>query len=230
MCGRFTSKTKPAELVETFKVDEISDSVSKHAASYNVAPTQDVLVVADYHGSRRLGTMRWGLVPFFMKDASGGSRMINARAEVVATKPAYRRAFAKRRCLIPADGFYEWQKVEGKKQKQPWYFTKPGEQLAFAGLWEIWHDPEQPEDAPALRTCTIITTEANEDMGDIHNRMPLVLPKSEWDAWLDAENTSPHEAESMLKPPPAHFLDKYRVTTGVNSTLNDGPELVAPQD
>lgn len=229
MCGRFTSKTKPAEIAETFDVDEVSETAMKSEPSYNVAPTQQILVVSEHHDSRRLETMKWGLVPFFAKDASGGARMINARAEAVVDKPAFRRAFEKRRCLIPVDGFYEWKPRPGEKRKQPWYFTsRNGAPLALGGLWEIWHDPNLPDDAPPLFTCTIITTEANKDAADVHDRMPLILQHKDWNKWLDVEHAKPVDVRSLLKQPKAGVLTSFEVSDSVNKADNDSANLIEP--
>ena len=175
--------------------------------------------------------MRWGLVPSWAKDVKIGDRQINARAEKVASSNAYKRAFAKRRCIIPADGFYEWQVVEGKKAKQPWFIRRrDGEPLAFAGLWEVWHDPNDPdqENAPRLRTCVIITTDANEALRPIHDRMPVVLPESAWDEWLDRDNQDIDGLQGLLVPAPPEEFEAWKVPLLVNKPANNGPELVEP--
>src|SRR5262249_48344483 len=161
-------------------VDEVR--VHETEQNYNVAPRADVPVVAERHGERILDLMRWGLVPSWAKDLSIGDRMINARAESILTSNAYKRAFVKRRCIIPADGFSEGARAAARKQpKQPWFFRRrDGGPLAFAGLWEIWHDPKDPdqEHAPRIRSCVIVTTDANELVAPVHDRMPVVLPES----------------------------------------------------
>ena len=152
MCGRYVSVSSPTILAERFHVDEVAGRPRRTEPNYNVAPRAEVPVVAESQGARVLDLVRWGLVPSWAKDLSIGDRLINARAETVATSNAYKRAFEKRRCIVPADGFYEWQKLEGKKQKQPWFIRRrDGEPLAFAGLWEIWHDPAIGDDAPRIR-------------------------------------------------------------------------------
>jgi putative SOS response-associated peptidase YedK len=198
-------------------------------ANYNVTPRADVAVVAERDGRRVLDLVRWGLVPYWAKDPSVGDRMINARAEKLATSNAYKRPFERRRCIVAADGFYEWQAVAGKKQKQPWFIRRrDGEPLAFAGLWEIWHDRELGDDAPRLRTCTIITTEPNDVMRPIHDRMPVILPESAWDTWLDADNRDVRTLGKLLVPAPPEELEVWPITTLVNKPANNGPELLEP--
>ncbi len=224
MCGRMTSTTSIEDIAKALGIEEIEPDAERLPSSYNVAPTEDVLVVAEHTGVRRLETMRWGLVPFFAKDLSGSARMINARADSVTMKPAYRRAFKGHRCLFPIDGYYEWQKLE--KEKQPWYFkSREGTPIALAGLWEVWRDPKKPNDAPPLFSCTIITTDANKDMSDVHNRMPLMLEPDEWNTWL-GEETDPEEAATLLRPPRLGLLDRHKVSTAVNNVRNNGPELI----
>jgi len=227
MCGRTTSTTPAGEIAEALSVDEVYPSAKEKPPSFNVAPTQEIFVVAAHGDMRRLETMRWGLVPFFAKGLSGSARMINARAEVLVEKPAYHRAFRKRRCLIPFDGYYEWQKLESSKQ--PWYNkARPGISLAFAGLWEVWRNPELLDGEPPLLSCTIVTTAANPDVERQHNRMPLTLTSDEWERWLDTDGTDPPDAASLLRPPRTGLLDAHRVSTAVNSVRNDTPELIQP--
>jgi putative SOS response-associated peptidase YedK len=236
MCGRYTSTSSPAELAEVFKVDEVK--VEQLPIRYNVAPTQDVYAVAERRPReegdkvrRQLGAFRWGLVPSWAKELSVGSRMINARAEGIATKAAYKRALIRRRCIVPADGFYEWQ-VRGadgaRRHKVPHLIRRrDGAPLAFAGLWEVWHDPEQPDAAPR-RTCVIITTEANELLAPIHDRMPVVLPPGAWDRWLDPANDDLSAIRGLLVPAPPDELEAFPVNTLVNNVANEGPELIDP--
>lgn len=238
MCGRYTSTSSPADLAEVFKVDEIK--VEQLAIRYNVAPTQDVYAIAERRPKREgetsrrpLGSFRWGLVPSWAKDMSVGNRMINARAEGIATNSAYKRALGRRRCIIPADGFYEWQvrTSEGrgnKPQKVPYLIRRrDGEPLAFAGLWELWNDPHQP-DAPPLRTCVIITTEANDLLAPIHDRMPVVLAPDSWDRWLDPANDDLAVIQGLLVPAPPADFEVFPVSTLVNNVANEGPELNEP--
>jgi putative SOS response-associated peptidase YedK len=248
MCGRYASARKRIELLEEFGVQ--SDRAPEPLApDYNVAPTKPVYAVLtrqpgdrDEEGSataddpvpaeRQLRVVRWGLVPFWAKDIKIGSRMINARAETVAEKPAFRRAFAQRRCLLPADGYYEWQKQDGGL-KQPIYITRAdGRSLAFAGLYELWRDASlAPADADAwLWTTTIITTSAPDDLGHIHDRMPMVIDPASWGEWLDPANHDVSDLRCLLVPAVASGLATYPVSTAVNSVRNNGPELIEPLD
>ena len=225
MCGRYVSVSSPALLVERFGVDEIR--TPQLEPSYNVAPRADVPVVAERHGERVLDVVRWGLVPSWAKDRSIGDRLINARGETLTTSNAFKRAFERRRCIVPADGFYEWQALEGKRTKQPWFFRRrDGEPLAFAGLWEIWHDRAEGDDAPRLRTCTIITTTPNELLAPIHNRMPAVLAEHAWDTWLSVENRDTASLSRLIAPMPEGELEAWTVSTLVNKADNNGPELL----
>jgi len=227
VCGRYVEVSSPALLAERFQVTEVRPKELE--PSYNVAPRADVPVVAERHGERVLDVVRWGLVPFWAKDPKIGDRMINARAESLLTSNAFKRPFERKRCIVPADGFYEWQKLEGKRTKQPWFIRRrDGEPLAFAGLWESWHDPNAGEDAPPLRTCVIITTQPNELLAPIHDRMPVVLPESEWDTWLDVENHDVGALCKLLVPFPAGELEAWEVSTLVNKADNNGPELLDP--
>ena len=231
MCGRYTSTTPAEVLASAFAVDEVT--VEALEPRWNVAPTLDVPVVATRSsGARVLGTMRWGLVPSWAKDASGGARMINARAEGLATKPAFRSALARRRCLVPADAFYEWQALEpgpdGKKRgKLPWAIRRRDHApMAFAGLWEVWRDPASPDTDP-LRTCTIVTTSANGVLAPIHARMPVVLGPDGWQRWLDPA-VPVDEASQLLVPAPDEWFEAFPVSTLVNKVAVDGPELLEP--
>jgi putative SOS response-associated peptidase YedK len=229
MCGRYVYVSSPTILAERFKVAEVR--IKEPEQNFNVTPRTEVPVVAESQGERVLDLVRWGLVPSWAKDLKIGDRQINARAEKVATSNAYKRAFAKRRCIIPADGFYEWQVVAGKKQKQPWFIRRrDGEPLAFAGLWEVWHDPNDPdqENAPRLRTCVIITTDANDALRPIHDRMPVVLPESAWDEWLDRDNQDTDRLQRLLVPAPPQEFETWQVPLLVNKPANNGPELVEP--
>ena len=224
MCGRYVSVSSTTILVDRFTIDEVR--IDEKEPVYNVAPTLEMPLVAVSRGRRVLDQVRWGLVPSWAKDLSIGSKQINARAESVTTKPAYKRAFVKRRAIVPADGFYEWEK-RNEKQKQPWFIRRrDGEPLAFAGLWEIWHDPKVGDDAPRIRTFTIITTEANDLLEPIHERMPVVLPESEWDRWLDPEFQDVDALQQLLVPAPADQFEMWPVSTLVNKADNDGPELI----
>ncbi len=174
--------------------------------------------------------MRWGLVPSWAKDPKIGDRLINARAESVAEKPAFKTAFRKRRCILPADGFYEWQAVPGQKRKQPMFVHRvDGEPLAFAGLWEVWRDHEQPE-TPWLLSCTIVTTRANATMAPVHDRMPVILPEGAWDTWLDPRVDDRARLEALLVPAADDLIELWPVSTMVNSANNNGPELAERVD
>lgn len=240
MCGRYASSRRPEDLIEEFEVvaDRTGGSL---AADYNVAPTKEVYAIVERPPSRESGepperqlrVFTWGLVPSWAKDISIGSRLINARMETVAEKPSFRKAFASRRALLPADGYYEWYataatNVRGKPVKQP-YFIRPrdGGVLAMAGLYEIWRDPDRAEDDPARFrwTCTVLTTQAEDDLGHIHDRMPLMVPRQRWSQWLDP--THPGDV-GLLVPAAPGQLEAYPVTTLVNNVRNNGAELIAP--
>jgi putative SOS response-associated peptidase YedK len=213
-------------LAERFHVDEVR--IPELEQRFNVTPRSAVPIVAVSRERRTLDVVRWGLVPSWAKDLSIGDRLINARAESIATKPAYKRAFARRRCIIPADGFYEWRAVAGRKQKQPYFiFRRDREPLAFAGLWEVWHDPDDP-DAERVRSCVIVTTRANRLLEPVHDRMPVVLPEESWDSWLDPANHDTDALVALLVPAPDDLLDLYAVRTLVNRPANDGRELLEP--
>ncbi|MGH9027002.1 MAG: SOS response-associated peptidase [Acidimicrobiia bacterium] len=227
MCGRFVSVSSPDLLAQRFHADEISLADGAKAADYNVTPRAQIYVVRRRStGETQLSTAQWGLVPSWTKDPKVGDRQINARAESVATKPPYRRAFEKRRCLIPADGFYEWHHERGKKRRQPVFIrARDGEPLALAGLWEVWRENE---DDDWLRSCTIITTTANELLAPIHNRMPVILPESAWERWLDPGNDDREALAKLLVPAAGATLEMWPVSPLVNSPQNNGPELLEP--
>lgn len=220
MCGRFTRATTTAdELRHRFPLGE---SVVDLGQRYNVAPGDQVVTVAAREGVAAGRMLRWGFVPPWARDPSVGYKMINARAETVAEKPAYRDAFAKRRCLILADGFYEWQR-EGRA-KQPFHITRAdGAPFAFAGLWTGWKDPA---DDQWLRTCTIVTTEANEKIAGIHPRMPVILDPRDEQTWIDPE-TPAERLQALLRPLPAEGTNARAVSKAVNNARYDGPECLA---
>jgi putative SOS response-associated peptidase YedK len=251
MCGRYASSRRPEDLVEEFEIEqpEVKESL---AADYNVAPTKEVYAVLSRPPSkekerpaqRQLRVVTWGLVPSWAKDPAIGNRLINARVETVAEKPAFRRAFASRRCLLPADGYYEWytpeQEAEDtpgedrkrkKPRKQPFFIHHPdGSVLAMAGLYEIWRDPTKGDDDPdRFRwTCTILTTDAEDDLGRIHDRMPLLVERDKYGAWLDPTQSDPELLSGLLVPAAPGRLEAYPVSTMVNNVKNNGPELVEP--
>jgi putative SOS response-associated peptidase YedK len=223
MCGRYVQVSSPELLAERFGVDEVR--VEARSPDYNVAPRTLVPTVRVREEQRVLSELRWGLVPSWAKDPKIGDRMINARAETLADKPAYKTAFRKRRCLIPADGFYEWQKRPGERRKQPMFIhLRSGEPMAFAGLWEAWRDPDRPED-DWLRTCVIVTTRANQALAPIHDRMPVILAESAWERWLDPD-TDLEAVKGLLVPAPDDLVVAYPVSTLVNDPKNHGRELV----
>jgi putative SOS response-associated peptidase YedK len=235
VCGRYVTASPPDELARYFGA---ATGGAELAPNYNVAPTDEVYAVRRDEHDRRLGVLRWGLIPYWAKDRSIGSRMINARVETVATKQAFRRSLSGRRCLIPADGFYEWTAVPGRRTKQPWYIHRPdGEPYAFAGLWDRWRprsgagDAEAGPDAPRpdpVVSCTIITGPANEKMAALHDRMPVMLPPSSWDRWLDPLLTDLDAVTELLVPAPVELVAFHAVTTDVNSVRNNGAHLIEP--
>ncbi len=256
MCGRYASSRSPEDLAEEFEVvDPRLDTVLP--PDYNVAPTKEVYAVLDRvpkpsgddaggeggtppaqpdgQPVRQLRVLRWGLVPFWAKDPSIGSRMINARMETVADKPAFRKAFTSRRCLLPADGYFEWYPTEqltksGKPRKQPFYIhPADGSVMGMAGLYEIWKDPTRDDDDPERFrwTCTVLTTDAPDELGRIHDRMPLLVPAQRRTKWLDPR-TPKDELLDLLVPAQQHGLEAYPVSAAVGNVRNNGPELVEP--
>jgi putative SOS response-associated peptidase YedK len=220
MCGRFTLRTPARDLVEIFELLREPELSPR----YNIAPTQNVAVIRQDGKSRELSLMRWGLVPSWSKDPKAGPPLINARAETVATKPSFRTAFKRRRCLIPADGFYEWQKQVDSKTKIPHYIRMAKDRpFAFAGLWDHWrHGEGEP-----LESCTIVTTEANELMRPLHDRMPVILPEENYAQWLDPKNEDLRALESLLRPYPPGEMTAFPISTLVNSPRNERPECIA---
>lgn len=218
MCGRYSLVASVVELEDRFGFD---GEGAAHSPSYNIAPTQGVLTVVAGDGERRAVHMRWGLIPSWAKQASIGSRMINARAETVAEKPSFRTALRRRRCLVLADGFYEWQRTNGGKRPMRIAMAS-GEPFAFAGLWDTWRD----EEGEAVTSCTIITTEANDLIRPIHERMPVILRPAMEDLWLTREVQDPGVLREALMPHDPGVMKAHEVSTLVNSPANDGPELI----
>ena len=219
MCGRFALYSDPFSLAKRFEAEALPELRPR----YNVAPSQNTPIVREEGGKRRFSLARWGLVPHWAKDTKIGYSTINARAETVAGKPAFRNAFRHWRCLIPADGFYEWQVIPGSKIKQPWFIVlRDREPMAFAGLWEQWRSPEGEE----LESCSIIVTEANELMKPIHDRMPVILAPEDWDAWLETDAKDAEGLQNLLKPYLAEGMTAWPVSTKVNSPRNDSAECV----
>ncbi len=239
MCGRFVSSSNAEDIAKYFDVDQVSEQALEHQPNYNTAPTTDVFVVYSDGSTRSLDTFHWGLVPRWAKDLKIGNKMINARAETVAEKPAFRSAYKKRRCIMPADGFYEWNKPEGAKRKQPWFIHRPdGEPYAFAGLWEEWRgtlpsaggdgaDANDEAEEVTVRSSTIITGEPNEKMAELHHRMPVILPASAWAEWLDPA-TDPQRVAKLLVPAPKELITFHPVSTEVNNVRNKGEALTDP--
>ena len=221
MCGRYTLRTPLTVLSQQFLFELGNVPVERVVPRYNVAPTQTVVAVRQPEpgGKRELALLHWGLIPSWAKDTKMASSMINARSETVAEKPAFRTAFARRRCLILSDGFYEWKK-EGK-QKLPYYFQLKGERpFAFAGLWERWRGPDKSSAEP-LESCTIVTTEANELCRPFHERMPVILEPADYDAWLDPNLTDSQQLLPLLGPVPADEMQTRPVNPRVNNVRND---------
>lgn len=216
MCGRFTLRLSPTELAEIFRLlDE-----PEFSPRYNIAPTQTVPIVRKGETAFEAVPMRWGLVPSWAKEAKIGNRLINARGETVAEKPSFRAAFKRRRCLVPADGFYEWKKLDART-KQPYMIgLKNADAFAFAGLWETWKSPEEER----IESFTIITTTANEFLSDLHNRMPVILHEEDYDRWLDERNDDYESLQELLTSYPGDDMRTYPVSTVVNSPKNDRPE------
>jgi len=249
MCGRFVATRPITDIAAAFDVRDVAVPADLMVPRWNVAPTDGVTAVTAWVPAdepapeRRLTDYRWGLVPPWAKDPSIAIRAFNARAETLSERPSFRAALKARRCLIPADAFYEWQKVTGAGGKvvrrQPWCFrAADGDLLALAGLWEAWTPAAGAthEGARAgagwhddwLLSCTVITTDANELVSPVHDRMPVILQRADWASWLSQEPLDPLELDTLLKPAPADFLQSYPVSSAVNSGRADGPELMAP--
>lgn len=236
MCGRYAASRSPDDLVEEF--DLVDPPEQLLAPSWNVAPTDEVYAVVQRPprrtdggspapAERRLRVARWGLVPSWATDATTGARLINARVETAADKPAFRRAFAQRRALLPADGYFEWYgEVKGKKQ--PFFITPAGGGvLAMAGLYELWRDPAAPADVdPWLWTVTVLTTTASDELGRIHDRMPMLVEREKYDEWLDPATTDTDRVRSLLVPAAPGLLTAFPVGAAVGNVRNNGPELV----
>jgi len=218
MCGRYTLRSKPMAIAEEFDLPEVPPLHPR----FNIAPNQPVAVVRfdPSEGSRRLDFLTWGLVPSWADDPSIGDHMINARSESVLEKPAFRYAFHSRRCLVVADGFYEWQRQDG--WKRPFFVHRRDDRpFAFAGLWEHWEKGDQP-----IYSCTLLTTDANEVLAPIHDRMPVIVPRSAYDLWLDLAVKDPNRLQPLLVPFPAEEMEAYPVSRLVNDPGNDVPECI----
>ncbi len=219
MCGRYTLTSAPEAIRALFRYQEQPNFPPR----YNIAPTQPIAIVRLNEGKRQLALVRWGLLPSWVKDPKTFTLLINARGESASEKPAFRAAMKRRRCLIPADGFYEWQAVAGRKQ--PFYVrAKSGTPLAFAGLWETWTGPNGEE----METAAIVTTRANRTLAAIHERMPVVVPPEAFDLWLNCAEVDAKTAEALIQPAPDNLLEAYEISTAVNRTANDNAKLIEP--
>ena len=227
MCGRFAQPRSPEELARLFRATAVSDLPGDR---FNVAPTDPVAAVVEHHGERVLDTFRWGLVPFFAEGPKARSPLINARAETVEVAPAFRTSFARRRCIVPADAFYEWRRhrdpASGRvTRSEPFAIRlQDDEPMAFAGIWAIWRDPRTAE---RLYSLAIVTGQPNDLVATVHDRMPVVLERDDWDTWL-AEAATPDELRPLLRPLPESALTMYPVSPAVNNVRSQGPELLQP--
>ncbi|KMM35913.1 SOS response-associated peptidase [Guptibacillus hwajinpoensis] len=220
MCGRFSLTTELDQLIERFQIEQMS--IDDYVPRYNIAPSQQIPAVIKADGGNRLGTLRWGLIPFWAKDASISNKLINARSETAHEKASFKHALKRRRCLLLSDGFYEWKREDNRKV--PMYIqVKRGEPFAMAGLWEKWKSGDE-----TVYTCTILTTGANELMENIHTRMPVILKKEMEDLWLDSDVDDVTILENVMQPFPSEEMNAYEVSTLVNSPTNDEPECSVP--
>jgi putative SOS response-associated peptidase YedK len=220
MCGRFALTAPASTIAEIFQVDVLPDLLPR----YNVAPTSEVVCVVQDEGQRQIQSFRWGLIPMWAKDKKIAYQTLNARSETIASKPVFRAAFKRRRLLIVADGFYEWQK-DGKKKIPHLIQMDDGRPFGMAGVWERWTDPETGEE---IRSCSIVTTGPNTLMESIHNRMPVILPPERWDTWLDPAVNDPAVLQELLVPYPAEGMKERRVAKAVGDVKNKGPEVQGP--
>jgi len=221
MCGRFTLTANPADVQDTFSNFNFT---TQFAPRFNIAPSQPILAIPN-DDKLTADFFVWGLIPMWAKDPSIGNRLINARGETLAEKPSFRGSYRHKRCLILADGFYEWKSTAGKKTKTPYFIHMQNRKpFAFAGLWDHWESP----DGSSIKTCTIITTSPNELMESIHDRMPVIVHPRDYGKWLDPAPQTPETLGPIIKPYPAEAMSAYPVSTSVNSTTNDAPELVVP--
>ncbi|MCB0193664.1 MAG: SOS response-associated peptidase [Anaerolineae bacterium] len=221
MCGRYSLTANAKKLAEAFAdVAGVPDEIPPR---YNIAPSQPIAVIAN-NDRHAVEFFQWGLIPSWAKDPKIGNRMINARSETLAEKPSFRTAYRRRRCLVLADGFYEWRRNDDKSKTPMYIQLESQEPFAFAGLWEVWHSPQDD----MVLSCTIITTEPNDLMASIHNRMPVILPADAYAQWLDPNEQKPDQLQSLLKPYPAEAMTAYPVSKVVNNPRNDDPACVKP--
>lgn len=224
MCGRFVQVEKPEFYAEHFGAEFVRTEA--HKVNYNVAPTTQIYSIVEHKSERVLTSFRWGLVPHWAKDLKIGSKSINARSETASSKPMFRTSFANRRCLIPVDGFYEWERKT--KGKLPHYiFGRDTKPLPVAGLWSSWHDPDTEE---RVLTTTILTGKPNSLLEGIHDRMPVIIPREHWAAWLDPSNSDVDSLKDLMGVYPGELMAEYPVSTLVNKVANNTPELVVPLD
>ncbi len=239
MCGRFTLTSELNALHDTFGANYLEDRNFwlTFNPRYNITPTQDVAVISNRQPNpdrrqdqKSYDFFQWGLIPSWAKDAKIGSRMINARSETLSEKPSFRAAYKRRRCLVLADGYYEWQKIEGEKSKQPVYIRlKSQKPFAFAGLWEEWQATSDREGMETpLRSCTIITCPPNKTLESLHHRMPVILPQDSYDQWLTPDELTPDVLQPLLKPYSGEEMEAYPVSRYVNRPANDSPECIKP--
>ena len=221
MCGRFSQQRPASELAEIFAAEPLADEPGPR---FNIAPTDDALVVVQRNERRAITAYRWGLIPHWADSAKVGSRMFNARAETLTASPAFRDAFGRKRCLVPVDGFYEWKRVGAGRQ--PFLVARSdGRPLGLAGLWSGWHDPAADR---VIRTFTIVTASPNAQVADLHDRMPVIVPEDAWSRWLDPQLDDPAELQGLLLPNEEVELVLQPVRRLVNDVRNDGPELIEP--
>ncbi|NNE73790.1 MAG: SOS response-associated peptidase [Acidimicrobiales bacterium] len=253
MCGRYVSSSPPDEIARYFGVEALGEKLLEAnngteeglAPRYNVAPSAQVPVVRVKEARRELDLLHWGLVPFWAKDLRIGNKMINARSETVAEKNAFKRPLKRRRCIVPVDGFYEWEtlttpeqggggagvgKKSSKPKKQPWYITRvDGDVFAIAGLWETWRGPDR-DDSEHVESCTMLTGPPNDKMATIHHRMPVVLPPDAWERWLDPDYQDVDELQRLFVAAPSELITMHRVSPEVNNARNRGPQLIEPYE
>lgn len=226
MCGRYVSASTLEQLTEQFEVDEVR--TDPQPPRFNVAPSLDVYSIIERKGTRRLGTLRWGFLPTWAKSLKDRAP-INARVETIHEKRMFASSFEKRRCLLPADGFYEWQAREGSTRKQPWYIHDPdGAPLALAGIWSVWRPPDADDDVEPVFSCAIVTTAAAGRMVDLHSRMPVILPQRLWADWLDPEPQAAPHLQAVVASADVPRLEAISITDRVNNVRNDGPDLLEP--